>query len=93
MRRKRFQRGSLGVRKHGGIRVWVAQMVGERGSPLPGLGAVRSDEQEPGGNAARGYSAANQRRHGPRSKASPNLRRVRRRSLLPALPADLEAVD
>jgi integrase len=25
MRRKRFQRGSLGVRKHGGIRVWVAQ--------------------------------------------------------------------
>jgi integrase len=25
MRRKRFQRGSLGVRKHGRVRVWVAQ--------------------------------------------------------------------
>ena len=25
MRRKRFQRGSLGERKHGGVRVWVAQ--------------------------------------------------------------------
>src|SRR5215831_518054 len=25
MRRKRFQRGTLGVRKHGRVRVWVAQ--------------------------------------------------------------------
>ncbi len=47
MRRKRFQRGSLGVRKHGGVRVWVAQWweSGGRRSQVLGRCAQMSRSQ------------------------------------------------
>ena len=47
MRRKRFQRGSLGVRKHSGVRVWVAQWWenGARRSKVLGRCAQMSRSQ------------------------------------------------
>ena len=92
MRRKRFQRGSLGVRKHGRVKVWVGQWREDGQKRSKVLGRVAQMNQTQAENLLAAILRPLNDGAGDHRKRRVHVPRLRR-AVPSTLPTNLEGLD